>query len=160
MSSVPNIDRFTDNSSVLAHHNKLSSTECVLLRPPDIPERIPIRSRTSSGQPMFSPERPPSRNTTATSSVRVPATSLEKISTTKLTNQLDFEVDRSPILNHSVQMDKSQLAKTRPRQLPTKRLSNPLLDEANGHENNEIETKNTNGKEQKTSRNIHINKNI
>ncbi len=153
-SSVSNLDRLTDNSSVLAQHTKLSSTECVLLRPPDIPERIPIRSRTSSGQPLFSPERPSNRNTTGTSSVRVPSTSLEKISNNKLTNQLDFEVDRSPLLNHSIQMDKSQIAKTRPRHLPSKRLSNPLLDEATSHQHDEIDIKHSNGKEQTISKEI------
>ncbi len=152
--SVPNIDRLTENSSVLTHHTKLSSTECVILRPPEIPERIPMRSRTSSGQHLFSPERPPSRNTPGTSSVRIPSTSIEKISNNKLTNQLDFEVDRSPLLNHSIQMDKSQIAKTRPRNLPSKRLSNPLLDEATNHQNDDADMKNSNSKEQTTSKNI------
>jgi hypothetical protein len=148
--SVPNIDRLPENSSVLTHHTKLSSTECVILRPPEIPERIPMRSRTSSGQHLFSPERPPSRNTPGTSSVRIPSTSIEKISNNKLTNQLDFEVDRSPLLNHSIQMDKSQIAKTRPRNLPSKRLSNPLLDEATNHQNDDADMKNS--KEQTTSK--------
>jgi len=157
--SVPNLDRLTDNSSVLTHHKKLSSTENVVLRPPDIPERIPIRSRTNSDHHFVSTDRPPSRNTTGTSSVRIPSTSLEKISNNnnnnnKLMNQFDFEVDRSPLLNHSIQMDKSQIAKTRPRNLPSKRLSNPLLDEATNHQNDDIDIKNSNSKEQITSMNI------
>ena len=125
-----------------------TSTECVVLRPPDIPERIPIRSRTSSGQHLFSVERPPSRNTPATSSVRIPSTSLDKISNNhnKSPNQLDFEVDRSPLLNHSIQMDKSQIAKARPRNLPSKRLSNPLLDEATNHQNDHSDMKVSNSK--------------
>jgi len=69
-------------------------------------------------------------------------------------NQLDFEVDRSPLLNHSIQMDKSQIAKTRPRNLPSKRLSNPLLDEATNHQNDDIDIKSSNSKEQITSMNI------
>jgi hypothetical protein len=156
--SVPHLDRLTDNSSVLTHHTKLSNTEYVILRPPDIPERIPIRSRTSSDHHFVSPDCLPSRNTTGTSSVRIPSTSLEKISNNnnnnKLINQLDFEVDRSPLLNHSIQMDKSQIAKTRPRNLPSKRLSNPLLDEATNHQNDDIDIKNSNSKEQITSMNI------
>lgn len=161
--SVPNIDRLTDNSSVLTNHTKFSTIESIVLRPPDIPERIPIRSRTSSGQQFFSPERPPSRNTSGTSSVRIPSISLEKISNTnnnnKLTTQLDFEVDRSPLLNHSVQIDKSQLAKTRQRNLPSKRLSNPLLDEATNQQNNDIETKNPSLKEQITTTTTSMNNN-
>jgi hypothetical protein len=132
-----------DNSSVGSRSTKLPSisTECVVLRPPDIPERVPIRSRTSSGQLLFSPERPSSRNTSGTSSVRIPSTSVEKNSNNKLSNQLDFEVDRSPLLNHSIQIEKSQIAKTRPRNLPSKRLSNPLLDEAMNHQNEELDIK-------------------
>jgi hypothetical protein len=146
--SVPNLDRLTDSSSLLTRSSKLPSStiEYVVLRPPDIPERIPIRSRTSSGQHILSPERPPSRNTTGTSSIRIPSTSVEKISNNKLTNQLDFEIDRSPLLNHSIQMDKSQIAKTRPRNLPTKRLSNPLLDQATNHQNDDLDIKNSNSK--------------
>ena len=148
MNSVSNHDRLTENSSLLTRNSKLPSTsiEYIVLRPPDIPERIPIRSRTSSGQHILSPERPPSRNTTGTSSVRIPSTSVEKISNNKITNQLDFEIDRSPLLNHSIQLDKSQIAKTRPRHLPTKRLSNPLLDQANNHQNDDLDTKNSSSK--------------
>ncbi|CAF0815186.1 unnamed protein product [Adineta steineri] len=133
------LDRLTDNSSVLTRITKLpsTSTESVLLRPPDIPERIPIRSRTSSGQNILTTERLPARNTPATSSVRLPSASIEKLSNNKLSNQHDFEVDRSPLLNHSIQMDKTQIAKTRPRNLPSKRLSNPLLDEVNNNHQNE-----------------------
>ena len=123
-----------------------TSTECVVIRPPDIPERIPLRSRTSSGQHILSTERLPSRNTSGASSVRIPSTSLEKISNTKLTNQLDFEVDRSPLLNHSIQMDKTQIAKSRPRNLPSKRLSNPFLEESTDHQNDNTEIKTSNGK--------------
>ncbi|CAF1110201.1 unnamed protein product [Rotaria sordida] len=156
--SMINPERIIDNSSCLTRSTKLPSTssESVIIRPPDIPERIPIRSRTSSGQHLIAPERPPSRNTSGTSSVRLPSTSLEKISNNnnnnnnntnnKLNNQLDFEVDRSPILNHSIQMDKSQIAKTRPRNLPSKRLSNPLLDEASNQQNDDVEIKNSNSK--------------
>ena len=126
------------------------NTEDVVLRPPDIPERVPIRSRTSSGQNILSTERLPARNTSATSSVRLPSSTVDKLSSTKLTTQSDFEVDRSPILNHSIQMDKTQIAKTRQRNLPSKRSSNPLLDEANSHqppppqqhENLEVKTSN------------------
>ncbi|CAF3478133.1 unnamed protein product [Rotaria sp. Silwood1] len=175
--SVINSERVIDNGSFLTRNTKLpsTSTESVIVRPPDIPERIPIRTRTSSGQHLFGPERPPSRNTSATSSVRIPSTSLEKISNNtttttnnnntnnKLNNQLDFEVDRSPLLNHSIQMDKSQLAKTRPRNLPTKRLSNPLLDEASNHQNDDIEIKSSNSKtpstEQQTTKPSTNNKN-
>lgn len=158
VTSVPTTDRTTENSSFLtSHHPKPMNSESNGLRPPDIPERIPIRSRTSSGQPVFSPERPPSRNTPAASSVRITSTSVEKISSNNETKPMihhDFEVDRSPLLNHSVQIDKSQLAKTRPRQLPSKRLSNPLLDEATNHRIEEIEIKISNGKEQSTSMNL------
>ncbi|CAF1531622.1 unnamed protein product, partial [Adineta ricciae] len=121
------------------------NTEGAVLRPPDIPERVPIRSRTSSGQNILSTERLPARNTSATSSVRLPSSTVDKLSSTKLTTQSDFEVDRSPILNHSIQMDKTQIAKTRQRNLPSKRSSNPLLDEANSHqqyENLEVKTSN------------------
>ena len=152
--SVPKIDRVTENSSFLTHHPKPSNLDSNGLRAPNIPERIPIRSRTSSGQALFSPERPPSRNTPATSSVRIISTSVEKISTnneTKPMIQHDFEVDRSPLLNHSIQIDKTQLAKTRSRQLPSKRLSNPLLDEVITQE---TEVKTTNGKESTTSMDI------
>lgn len=155
--SIPNIDRLTDNSSVSTNHTKSPNTESVVLRPPDIPERIPIRSRTNSGQQFFSSDRPPSRNTSGSSSVRIPSISLEKITNNnnkKIINQLDFEVDRSPLLNHSVQMDKSQLAKTRPRNLPSKRLSNPLLDEATNHQNDDADNKTSNIKEQTTSMSI------
>ncbi|CAF3189312.1 unnamed protein product [Rotaria socialis] len=149
--SVSNSEQVIENSSLLTRSTKLPSTssECVVLRPPDIPERIPIRSRTSSGQHVLSPERPPSRNTPATSSIRLPATSFEKISNTttininnRMTNQSDFEVDRSPLLNHSIQMDKSHIAKARPRNLPSKRLSNPLLDEASNRDDNDTDNKN------------------
>lgn len=117
-----------------AHAPKFSSTstECVS-RPPDIPERIPMRLRTSSGQPMISNDRLPIRNTPGTSSVRLPSSSVDKMSTSNYKS--DFEVDRSPLLNHTVQMDKTQLAKARPRQLPSKRLSNPSIED--GH--NQIE---------------------
>ena len=160
--SAPNIDRVTENSSFLIQHHhhhqaKPINSESNGLRPPDIPERIPIRSRTSSGQAVFSPERPPSRNTPATSSVRIASASTERISTnneTKPSMHHDFEVDRSPLLNHSVQIDKSQLAKTRSRQLPSKRLSNPLVDEATNHQNDELEIKPFNGKELPTSMNL------
>lgn len=155
--SVPKVDRVTENSSFLTHHIKPLNLESNGLRPPDIPERIPIRSRTSSGQALFSPERPPSRNTPATSSVRIISTSVEKISTNneiKPIIQHDFEVDRSPLLNHSIQIDKTQLAKTRSRQLPSKRLSNPLLDEAITRQTDETEVKTTNGKEPTTSTDI------
>jgi hypothetical protein len=43
-------------------------------------------------------------------------------------------------------MDKSQIAKTRPRNLPTKRLSNPLLDQANNHQNDDLDIKNSSSK--------------
>jgi hypothetical protein len=43
-------------------------------------------------------------------------------------------------------MDKSQIAKTRPRNLPTKRLSNPLLDQATNHQNDDLDIKNSNSK--------------
>ncbi|UJR28729.1 hypothetical protein I4U23_009958 [Adineta vaga] len=131
------------SSSIVTRNTKLpsTSTECVILRPPDIPERIPIRSRTNSGQNMLSTERLPVRNTSATSSVRLPSTSADKLSNSKLTTQSDFEVDRSPILNHSIQMDKTQIAKSRPRNLPSKRSSNPLLDEANNHPDENLEIK-------------------
>jgi hypothetical protein len=133
----------------LTRNSKLpsTSTECVIIRPPDIPERIPIRSRTSSGQQhILSTERIPTRNTPATSSVRIPSTSSDKISTNKFPNQLDFEVDRSPLLNHSIQKDKTQIAKTRPRNLPSKRLSNPLLDESANHQNDNADIKPANTK--------------
>lgn len=152
--SAPKIDRITENSSFLSHHPKPLTMDSNGLRPPDIPERIPIRSRTSSGQALFSPERPPSRNTPATSSVRITSTSVEKISTNNDTKPImhqDFEVDRSPLLNHSIQIDKTQLAKTRSRQLPSKRLSNPLLDEATSRPTEELDVKTTNGKESTTS---------
>ncbi|CAF2493832.1 unnamed protein product [Rotaria sp. Silwood2] len=179
--SVSNSERVIDNVPLLTRNTKLpsTSTECVIMRPPDIPERIPIRSRTSSGQHLFIPERPPSRNTSGTSSVRIPSTSLEKISnntnannninnytSNKVNNQLDFEVDRSPLLNHSIQMDKSQIAKARPRNLPSKRLSNPLLDEASNHQNDDLEIKSSNSKisstEQQTTKSSinHKNNNI
>lgn len=168
--SASHSERIIENSSLSTRNTKLpsTSTECVTIRPPDIPERIPIRSRTSSGQHVFVPERPPSRNTPGTSSVRLPSTSLEKISNTninvntntttnnsnnhnnnfnnKLPCPLDFEVDRSPLLNHTVQMDKSQIAKARPRNLPTKRLSNPLLDEASNQTSDELDIKASNSK--------------
>jgi hypothetical protein len=51
-------------------------------------------------------------------------------------------------------MDKSQIAKTRPRNLPSKRLSNPLLDEATNHQNDDANMKNSNSKEQTTSTSI------
>ncbi len=57
-------------------------------------------------------------------------------------------------MNHSIQMDKSQIAKTRPRNLPSKRLSNPLLDEATNHQNDDANMKNSNSKEQTTSTSI------
>lgn len=157
--TVPNCERVLENSSLLTRSTKLPSTssECVILRPPDIPERIPIRSRTSSGQHILSPDRPPSRNTPATSSVRITTTSYDKISNSntniinnstngRLINHSDFEVDRSPLLNHTVQMDKSQIAKARPRNLPTKRLSNPLLDTASSDQNDDADTKASNAK--------------
>ena len=98
-----------------------------------------MRSRTSSGQHLLSPERPPSRNTPVTSSVRLPSAAIEKISNAKPANQSDFEVDRSPLLNHSIQMDESQIAKTRQRQLPTKRSSNTLIDEGTNQQTEEID---------------------
>jgi hypothetical protein len=133
-----------DSSAVLTRSSKLpsTSTECVILRPPDIPERMPIRSRTSSGQNILSTERLPARNTPVTSSVRLPSTIADKPSNlNKLTSPLDFEVDRSPILNHSIQMDKTQIAKARPRNLPSKRSSNPLLDEVNNQQQEGLDTK-------------------
>jgi hypothetical protein len=53
-------------------------------------------------------------------------------------------------------MDKSQIAKTRPRNLPSKRLSNPLLDEATNHQNDDIDIKHSNTKEQTTSMKLHL----
>lgn len=97
--------------------------------PPELPERIPIRTRTGSGQQILLSERPPSRNTPLSSSARFPSASAEKIVMNPLKS--DFEVDRSPLLNHTVQIDKSQIAKTRPRNLPTKRLSNPTTEQTN-----------------------------
>ena len=141
------IDRLPENSSLVSRGTKFPSTssECVVSRPPDIPERIPIRSRTGSGQQILTVERPPSRNTPVTSSVRLPSTSLDKIPVTngetKLFHQLDFEVDRSPLLNHSIQIDKSQIGKTRPRNLPTKRLSNPSNEETVIPSNDDIQSK-------------------
>lgn len=126
-------------SSINNHQTKVPNNENTSIRPPDIPERIPMRSRTSSGQHLLSPERPPSRNTPVTSSVRLPSTSIEKVSNTKPSNQSDFEVDRSPLLNHSIQMDKSQIAKTRQRQLPTKRSSNTLIDDGINQQNDEVD---------------------
>ena len=128
-------EKIHENGSHLTRNSKLpsNSTECVVSRPPDIPDRIPIRSRTSSGQPIVTNERPPSRNTPSTSSVRLTPSSTDKVSNSspnnRLNHQSDFEVDRSPLLNHSIQIDKTQLAKTRFRQLPSKRLSNPTMDE-------------------------------
>ncbi|CAF4835056.1 unnamed protein product, partial [Rotaria socialis] len=39
-------------------------------------------------------------------------------------------------------MDKSHIAKARPRNLPSKRLSNPLLDEASNRDDNDTDNKN------------------
>lgn len=141
------IEQLTETSSLLSRGTKYptanGNSESNATRPPDIPERIPIRSRTSSGQALLSAERPPSRNTPATSSVRLPSASTSPITAPiKSTPPSDFEVDRSPLLNHSIQIDKSQIAKTRPRNLPTKRLSNPTAEETSSHLNEEIETKN------------------
>ena len=128
-----------DNSAVLTQNTKIPSTECVIVSPPDIPERMPFRLRTSSGQHMLSCEHPSNRNTHGTSSVRIMPTSIEKISNS-LTNQFDFEIDRSPLLNHSIQMDKTQIGKARPRNLSSKRLSNPFLDEISNCQNDNLDT--------------------
>ena len=119
--------------------------------PPELPERIPIRTRTGSGQQILLSERPPSRNTPLSSSARFPSASAEKIVMNPLKS--DFEVDRSPLLNHSIQIDKSQIAKTRQRNLPTKRLSNPLLDAASNDQTDDVDTKNPNVKVTSTEQN-------
>ena len=137
------IEPLAENSSILSRATKFgratpTNNDSSESRPPELPERVPIRSRTGSGQQILSPDRPPSRNTPVTSSVRLPSASS---TTERNVLKSDFEVDRSPLLNHTVQIDKSQIAKTRPRNLPTKRLSNPTSEEANPPTNDEAETK-------------------
>ncbi|CAF1250045.1 unnamed protein product, partial [Didymodactylos carnosus] len=142
---------------------------------PEVPERIPLfgRSRTSSDQ---IPERPPSRTTASpveNKSVRsnpspVTLSSLDKNSLKNDDNQwtmrsnsynkqnskaltnLDFEVGRSPLLNNSIQMTKSQIAKNRPKNPPSKRLSNQMNIE-NIHANDEYEQEIQNGLTQNNS---------
>ncbi|CAF0985982.1 unnamed protein product [Rotaria sp. Silwood1] len=96
------IAKSEDNSTTKVNEN-------IVLESSDIPERRSDRTHTSSSQPGISTDR----HTIATSSVRFPSISLDKIppctqtqetsqivsNNNKSTNQLDSEVDRNSLIN-------------------------------------------------------------